>query len=184
MIQVKNELNRLKGEFGFLDCIETGTIRSYHERHESTRHISNIIGRNGKLKSIDIEPNSIKISRDICGNADNVEWILSSSVDYLKKDNDQYQFILLDSINDSDYIFEEFELVIKRLVVNGSLMVDDAGVDLNKNLDSSPAVKGVKINQFLKDNGFDYSIVTGGHGTQILFRMTEEGQKKINNLVT
>ncbi len=36
----------------------------------------------------------------------------------------------------------------------------------------------------IQDNGFDYSIVTGGHGTQILFRMTEEGQKKINNLVT
>ena len=63
-------------------------------------------------------------------------------------------------------------------------MVDDAGVDLNKNIDNSGmAVKGVKVNQFLKDNNFDYSIVMGGHGTQILFRMTEEARKKINILI-
>ena len=179
MIQVRNNLNSLKNQFKFLNCLETGTIRSYKEKHESTRHISQIVKENGKLKSIDIELESIKISKDICKNVNNVEWILSDSIEYLKNDTDTYQFVFLDSVNDSDHIFEEFKLICKRVSPNGIIMVDDAGVNIDKTEDSTPAVKGVKINNFLKEKNINYEIVRGGHGTQILLKMTKENIEKI-----
>jgi len=183
MKEVIKELARLKEIFNFLNCLETGTIRSYYERHESTRHISEVIEGNGKLKSIDIEPESIKISKNICKNAENVEWILSPSVDYLKTDKDEYEFVLLDSVNDKDYIFEEFTHIAKRVKIGGSIMVDDAGVDTEKKVDQTAAVKGIKVNKFLLENDIPYSVVRGGHGTQLLIPITEETKQKLGKLL-
>ena len=90
MIRVKEELAKLVNKFDFINCIDTGTIRTYTEKHESTRHISELVGEKGNLKSVDIEQKSLDISKDICKNAANVEWILSDSIEYLKKDNDKY----------------------------------------------------------------------------------------------
>jgi predicted O-methyltransferase YrrM len=183
MLRVKAELKRLKPIFETLSCLETGTIRTYHEKHESTRHISNVIGENGHLKSIDIEPKSIAISKDICKNASNVEWILSSSLDYLQNDDDMYHFVLLDSVNNADYIFDEFKNVVKRIHVGGTIMIDDAGVDMNKNEDRTKKQKGVKVNQFLKDNNIDYSVVRGGHCTQLLIPITKKAKQKLEEVL-
>jgi predicted O-methyltransferase YrrM len=183
MIQVRNTITKLKNDFTYLNCVETGTIRSYKEKHESTRHISEIIKENGKLKSIDCNPESIKISKDICKNANNVEWILKDSIEYLKNDKDTYQFVLLDSVNDKDHIFEEFKLIIKRISTNGILMVDDAGITPNKIKDASLAVKGIKVSEFLDENNISYDIIAGGHCNQLLLKLTPTNKEKINFLL-
>lgn len=183
MLEVIKEIERLSKVFSFLNCLETGTIRSYHEKHESTRHISNVIGKKGHLTSIDIEPKSIQISKDICKNASNVTWILSPSVDYLIKNDDEYHFVLLDSVNDKDYIFKEFENIVKKVNIGGSIMVDDAGVDLNKKEDKTAAAKGIKINKFLLDNDIPFNVVKGGHGTQLSIPITKETKEKIEKIL-
>tara|TARA_R100000995_G_scaffold50100_1_gene24127 strand:+ start:171 stop:737 length:567 start_codon:yes stop_codon:yes gene_type:complete len=184
MIRVKKELSKLTNEFDFLNCLETGTIRSYDERHESTRHISEVIGAKGSLKSIDIEQKSLDISKDICGNATNVEWILSDSIEYLEKDKDRYHFVLLDSVNDPIHILEEFKLIATRIHEDGILMIDDAGVGLDKQPLESDWVhaprKALQVNQFLSDIDVDYKIVVGGHaGNQLLLKATSDNIQKI-----
>jgi predicted O-methyltransferase YrrM len=184
MIRVREELSKLINEFDFLNCLETGTIRTYTEKHESTKHISNLIGTKGKLTSVDIEQESIAISKDICDNAENVAWVLSCSIEYLRKGGDKYHFVLLDSVNDPSHIFEEFKLVAKRIHTDGVLMVDDAGVGLDKTPLNDDWVyapkKAVQVNQFLSSIGVDYEIVTGGHsGNQLLLKMTQENTRKI-----
>ena len=188
MLEVKKQIQKLSKEFNFLNCLETGTIRTYTERHESTRHISEVIGINGTLKSIDIDPKSIMISQTICNNAKNVEWVLSDSIEYLKIDKDIYHFVLLDSVNDPAHIFKEFKLVAKKMYLNGVVMVDDAGVDFNKvplqSRSSHRPIKGLDVNSFLLENDFDYSIVRGGHaGNQLFIKMDENNLAKINELL-
>jgi len=39
MIRVRQEVEKLKNEFEYLNCLETGTIRSFDEKHESTRSL-------------------------------------------------------------------------------------------------------------------------------------------------
>jgi|TARA_R110000824_G_scaffold27618_1_gene93667 cephalosporin hydroxylase len=186
MIRVKEELAKLVNKFDFINCIETGTIRTYTEKHESTRHISELVGEKGNLKSVDIEQKSLDISKDICKNAANVEWILSDSIEYLKKDNDKYHFVLLDSVNDANHILEEFKLVAKRIHSGGALMIDDAGVGLDKIPFEDNGVyapkKAVEVNKFLQDIGADYEIVVGGHpGNQLLLKATPENIQKIES---
>jgi predicted O-methyltransferase YrrM len=184
MIRVREELSKLINEFDFLNCLETGTIRTYTEKHESTKHISNLIGTKGKLTSVDIEQESIAISKDICDNAENVEWVLSCSIEYLRKGGDKYHFVLLDSVNDPSHILEEFKLVVNQMHEDGILMIDDAGVGLDKQPLESDWVyaprKAVQVNQLLSDIDVDYKIVVGGHaGNQLLLKATSDNIQKI-----
>ena len=163
--------------------LETGTIRSHHELHNSTLHISNTLGNRGKLTSVDINPESVQISRQLCQHATNVEWILSDSISYLKSlDYRKYHFVLLDSANDPDVIFNEFALVAPRIVEMGVLMIDDAGVRTDKNgFDESAARKGHKCWQFLSACGAEYDILETpcDHGTQIKVVFTLENRYRI-----
>jgi len=96
----------------YINALETGTIRSYNERHESTRWLGENI-KNGKIISVDIEPKSIEISKDICKHLNNIVWIQGDSLDVLKKQpENHFDFILLDSVNDKEHIFEEFKLAL------------------------------------------------------------------------
>ena len=184
MIKVVRELSKLTREFDFVNCLETGTIRSYNEKHESTFHISNIIGNNGKLKSIDIEQKSIDISKDIFNNAKNVEWIMRDSIKYLEGDKDWYHFVLLDSVNNPDHILNEFRLVVEKIYQGGVLMIDDAGVDFDKNPtdDGSPHSprKAILVNELLSNAGADYTILQGGHpGNQLFLKMSQDNLSRI-----
>jgi len=184
MQQVRNQVESLLKQFDFLNCLETGTIRTFTEKHESTRHISEVIGERGTLKSLDNTPAHIKISKEICKNAQNVEWILTDSVEYLKKDTNKYHFVLLDSVNDAEFIFEEFTNIVDRIHTGGVLMVDDSGVGVNKerlfsNYGGHVPRKGLLVNEFLLKQGAQYDIVNGGHATQLLLKLTPENYKKI-----
>ena len=100
MVQLTLAINLLKDRFPIehIKCIETGTIRSYHEHHGSTFIISKALGNRGSLISVDYEPKSIVISKDICKNTANVKWVLSDSITYLKANHDKFHFAFLDSL--------------------------------------------------------------------------------------
>lgn len=133
------------------NVVETGTIRSYHEKHESTR----IIGEStqGKVISIDNSPNSIRISKDICKNLNNITWILGDSISVLKTlPHNAYDLILLDSMNDKTHIFNEFLISLKLIKTNGIIMIDDFGVSKNglvPDRTQPAAQKGVGVYQEL-----------------------------------
>jgi tetratricopeptide (TPR) repeat protein/glycosyltransferase involved in cell wall biosynthesis len=165
--------------------VETGTIRSYHEKHESTRHISQALGSRGKLLSIDINPESIRISRDICSDAENVEWILSDSVSFLStRCPEPLHFVLLDSVNEPETIFTEFSLVAPKMALNGILMVDDAGIRIDgKGVDHTEAKKGHLVWKFLKkcNASFDILETVPGHSSQLKVVFNRNNRRRICN---
>ncbi len=165
-------------------AIETGTIRSYEEKHESTLHISNALGERGKLVSVDLEEDSIRISRDICKNAENVEWVLSDSISYLKNyTGPKLDLAFLDSANDAELIFQEMALVCGHINPGGVLIVDDAGVlpDGSGIENQSGAKKGHMVWQFLVGIGIRPEVLetSTGHGTQIKLKMTAEVLERV-----
>ena len=168
-----------------LFALETGTIRSYYEKHESTKHLSAALGPQGHLISVDCNPESIRISRDICDDAPNVTWVESESVPFLKGSPDlRLSFALLDSANDQQLIMDEFALVVPMMRPDGIVMIDDAGVRTDKTgFDSSEAEKGRAVWHFLESCGARYSVLETphGHGTQIKIRLDNENERIIKN---
>jgi ADP-heptose:LPS heptosyltransferase/predicted O-methyltransferase YrrM len=163
--------------------LETGTIRSYDEHHESTRHISRTLGNRGKLLSVDTSEEAIRISRDICQNAPNVEWILADSLSFLAREPKlRYHFVLLDSLNDAEHIFREFVLVAPQVPEGGIVMVDDAGIHVGgRKFDGSAAQKGHKVWAFLRACRAQYAVLETpcGHGTQLKIVFTKANRDKI-----
>ncbi|MFC1809214.1 O-methyltransferase [Candidatus Omnitrophota bacterium] len=146
-------------------AIETGTIRSFNEKHESTRHIAETLGERGELISIDINEESIAISKKICINLSNITWIVSDSLTYFKHlTNEIFDFVLLDSMNDQDFIFNEFCLVLPHMRVGGIIMIDDAGITVDgKQYDDTPAQKGRKVWAFLNKHNIPYAVLPIPH---------------------
>lgn len=137
-----------------LNILETGTIRSYHEKHESTR----IIGETtkGNIISLDNSQESIKIAKDICKHLNNIDWLHGDSVELMKTlGKNRFDLILLDSVNEPNHIFEEFKLALNLIKIGGTIMIDDFGVDTNGMIpDKSQALakKGTKVYNQLKSN--------------------------------
>ena len=174
MHQVSAAVQEVLASFPLEPCIlalETGTVCSYQQQSESTRHISQVLGNRGKLISVDLSPESIRISRDVCKNAPNIEWVLSDSLAYLKKAAGQeFHFALLDSANDADLAFSEFALVATLMRNNGILMINDAGVRPDKRgFDGTESRKGHRVWQFLLACDVDYEImeISSGRGTRM-----------------
>ena len=167
-------------------AIETGTIRSYDERHNSTYHISRALGDRGSLISVDISTDSIRRSKNICYDTTNVEWVHSDSMQYLRRQKDiKFHFVFLDSVNDKDLIFEEFRLVVPMMVEDGILMVDDAGItEDGRGIDASVAAqKGHRLWDFLKSCGIQPLVLktVPGRGTQLKIVMSRENLLRISN---
>lgn len=151
-----------------LRCIETGTIRSYNENHNSTLHIAKTLQSiGGSFISIDINPKSIEISKDICKELANIIWICSDSIEYLKKENGIFHFAFLDTKNNPDFIFEEFRLIAPKMIVGGIIIIDDAGVDIVGNIVNGEQKKGHKVSKFLKSLGWNDFVRNSSHGTQL-----------------
>lgn len=175
MSNLRKAISRLKNQFnGDLKCIETGTIRSYTEKHNSTLHISEALGNRGFLISVDIDPKSIEISKNICKKIMNVKWICLDSIKYLEENQDIFHFAFLDTKNDKDHIFEEFKLIVPKMVVGGIIIVDDAGVDISGNIDITDAEKGYEITKFLKSLGYVNFVCSSPHGTQLWIDISKE----------
>lgn len=169
---------------GPIVAIETGTIRTYSEQHESTRHLGETLGDRGRLTSVDASPEAIEVSRDICRGLDNVDWVESESTTYLSTlQGRRFHLAFLDSANDADVIFEEFELVVPRTVEGGIVMVDDAGITSTlKRIDrGQPSVKGHRVWRLLEACGAEYEVLRTprGHGTQLRIRLDAPNAAKI-----
>jgi predicted O-methyltransferase YrrM len=173
MVHVTYSMGEIMKRFpSHIEAIETGTIRTHSEHHESTRHIAEIMGERGTLTSVDSSPEAIQVSRDICRHLHNIEWVESDSTAYLSGIHGQrFHFAFLDSANDEDVIFEEFRLTTPLMVEDGIVMVDDAGItSMLKSIDRRrPAVKGHRVWRFLESCGAKYEVLRspGGHGTQL-----------------
>lgn len=164
MKHVSDSVKQLVKEFEFVKAIETGTIRTYIEKHESTKHISNALKSKGSLISIDIEPKHINVSKDICKNCNNITWVESNSITFLSNldDGEKFHFALLDSVNDRNHIFKEFKLVTPHMHNGGIIIIDDCGIKTNKKeVEKTKPLqdKGIKVWKFLKKNNIPYEIL-------------------------
>jgi len=163
-----------------LNCLETGTIRRFSDNHNSTLHISETLGDSGFLVSVDKSEDCIKESKRVCQNSSNVKWVLGDSISYLRQTKDKYHLIFLDTSNDKDFIFEEFRLAITKMVPNGILIVDDAGVTMNGEINPhTTRVKGHKVVAFLKSIGLTGFICKSPIGTQVWLNTTKVAITKI-----
>lgn len=151
-------------------CLETGTIRSYDEKHESTR----IIGECCKsLLSIDNEIKSIKISKDICSNLSTVTWVHGDSLECMSElRGREYDFILLDSVNDPEHIYEEYLLALKLIKIGGVIMIDDY-------IPSRPqpeGKKGLKIHELFTSKNMLHRLKVGvtWKGAQCIIENVDE----------
>jgi glycosyltransferase involved in cell wall biosynthesis/ADP-heptose:LPS heptosyltransferase len=188
MEHVIDVIEQLKNKFANenISAIETGTIRSFFEKHFSTYHISRSLGERGKLISVDISEDSLRVSKQICRRSTNVEFVQSDSIDYLSGlEKQKFHFALLDSVNDKDFIFNEFRLIVPMMVEGGIVIIDDAGISpVNHQIDVSvPAQKGHRIWEFIQSHGLEAELLTTlcNHGTQIKIKMTADNIHKIND---
>lgn len=160
-------VERLKKKFPnvSLQAIEFGTIRVVEQgaNCQSTACISHALGECGDLVSVDINEGSIKASKEVCCNSNNIEWIQSDSIAYLKelKDFRGFHFVFLDTVNDREFVFEEFCLVAPMMIKDGILIVDDAGIkedgnEIDRNVN---AQKGHRIWEFLKRFGIEFRVL-------------------------
>jgi hypothetical protein len=163
-----------------LKCLETGTLRNPNHNHSSTLHISNTLGDKGTLISIDMNPEAIKVSKEVCKHNTNVEWVLSDSLDYLVNSKDKFHFVFLDSVNCKETIFKEFKSVMPYMLTGGILIVDDAAVHMDGGVNTKTTrEKGHKITAFLMSLGISGFIVESPIGTQLWIDITETTLKTI-----
>ncbi|MHC4572551.1 MAG: glycosyltransferase [Planctomycetota bacterium] len=181
-------LDELKERFPnvHLGAIETGTIRTFHAAGSSTYCISRALGGEGRLTSVDISSDSIRISKNFCHDISNVEWVESDSITYLAElRGREFHFAFLDSENDKDTVFKEFCLLIPVMVQNSILIIDDAGITRDGGrIDSTvPAQKGHKVWRFLKSCGAEFEILGTPNvvGTQLKVTMTEKNLQLIKD---
>jgi predicted O-methyltransferase YrrM len=180
---IKTLINMLNSDY--ITALETGTIRTYTEKHESTRWLGESI-KKGHIISIDIEPKHIEVSKQICKHLNNIEWIQGDSLKVLKEQEEsKFDFILLDSVNNKDHIFEEFKLALKLIKLGGIIMIDDFGVGIDSKLpDKSQreAVKGIKVFNVLKENNLlqHLKLHQSWKGVQGLFINIQDELKNFN----
>lgn len=143
-----------------INILETGLIIDYLP-HSSTNIFLNST-KNINIISIDIEEEHIKISNYINKHLNNIEWHDNNNIlEILEKQKKTYfDFILLDSINNKEHIFNEFKLALQLIKLNGIIMINNFGVDINYNIPDSSNIhnnKGIKIFNILKENNLlDY----------------------------
>ena len=171
-----NAIEEIKEKFPdtHLNVIEFGTIRTFemNPSGQSTACISRALGKHGNFTSVDIDGVHIKISKEVCCNASNTIWIQSDSIAFLKKlKEERFHFAFLDTINDKDFVFKEFCLIIPKMLVDSILMIDDAGiVEGGERIDTNDAAqKGHEVWRFLKSCGANFSVIPWPNlsGTQI-----------------
>lgn len=117
--------------------LETGSIRKLDEGTESTLTIASTLLDRGVFYSFELRPEHIAISRECCGEFDRyVIYVEGDSVanlkDYVASGKlERIDFAFLDSANDGDHIWNEFQ-AIEGSFVPGSIMVCDDVVHADK----------------------------------------------------
>ena len=167
LIKAIQELKKLFPNEKLL-CLETGTLRNLEHKHNSTLHISNTLRDTDEFTSIDINPEYIEISKEVCKHNKNTKWITSDSVSYLKTVEGKFHFVFLDTMNCKNFIFEEFKLIMPHMLENSILIIDDAGVNVDGTINmNTTRVIGHNVSAFLFSIGITDCIRTSPIGTQI-----------------
>jgi glycosyltransferase involved in cell wall biosynthesis/ADP-heptose:LPS heptosyltransferase/predicted O-methyltransferase YrrM/ubiquinone/menaquinone biosynthesis C-methylase UbiE len=168
-----------------LHALETGTIRTFEELHYSTYFLAKELEGHGKLTTVDINPLSIKRSQNICYELKNISYVLSDSHLYLSGlKNQKLHLVFLDSVNDGDFIFQEFLYVVPWITEGGILIIDDAGIlpDGSGKDPTTAAQKGHRVWEFLHACEAEFTVLTspGGHGTQLKLVLNQQNKQKVN----
>lgn len=187
-----DSIEELKTKFSnnYLNTIELGTIRSTRDMQlgQSTICISRALGEKGSLISVDISSKSIKISKQICCAMNNITWVQSDSILYLKEElkDKKFHFAFLDTLNIASNTFKEFYLLIPAMLENSILTIDDAGItkDCNSIDTTIPAQKGHEVYRFLKSCGAEFSVIPYPNsipGTQLKLVLHKNNLKLIKS---
>lgn len=111
--------------------IETGCIRNLNEGTDSTLLISSVLKDRGQFYTFELDPEHIEICKELCGeNNDYINYVQGDSVvnlkDYVKSGKlEKIDLAFLDSVNDGDHIWKEFEAVESQIGPGGYVVVDD-----------------------------------------------------------
>ena len=189
MQNVSDAIYELKEKFpnDIIKTIEFGTIPvvDASSSGQSTILISYALGDRGSLISVDHNIKSIEASKEVCQRRDNIIWVESDSVEYLKKCDDVFHFAFLDSHPDKDVTFREFALVVPKMIIGGILMIDDAGITKDgQNIDNTGCTKAHKVWEFLRNIDADFSLLeypTFLDGTQMRVVFDKDNATKIIN---
>ncbi len=169
-----------------LKTIEFGTIPVVDalSNGQSTYLISHALDDRGTLISVDHNIKSIEASKLVCGESHNVIWVKSDSVEYLRKSDETFHFVFLDSHPDKDVTFREFCLAAPKMITGGILMIDDAGITKDGlSIDTTVnCTKGHKVWEFLRSINADFSLLkypTFLDGTQMRIVFGKDNASKI-----
>lgn len=159
--QLLRGLQIVNKKFDNLNVLETGTIRTYTETSRSTIKIAEFLRiHGGHLTTIDYVDKNIEVSKDVCSDYDNITFVVSDSIKYIKEYDKQIHLGYLDSANSSEHIYKEF-IAILPLMVNGGVIVID---------DYRRGVKCDKVIEELKEKNYEYDT----YRYQLLVKVTEE----------
>lgn len=152
-------LAELHKTFGPLTIIETGTIRNmapeYHAGDGwSTVYISEFVrAHGGDFTSVDLDISTAKKmlgSLDLAGYCKLVQY---DSLMWLRDKAPQgIHFALLDSANDANHTFREFELVRPKMVAGGIIVIDDVIPG------SREVVKGQRVYSLVQRKGLKHKL--------------------------
>jgi len=126
--------------------VETGCIRTLFEGTESTLTIARLVRDRGRFYSFELRPEHIEVSRQVCGELDRfVTYVEGDSVANLERlaadELSRIDFAFLDSANDGDHTWREFQ-AIESCFVPGSVLVCDDVLWADKGRILLPYIEG------------------------------------------
>ena len=111
--------------------LETGCIRMLDEGTESTLTIASTLQGAGRFLTFELRPEHIEICRQLCGDLNShIEYVEGDSVVNLQRmvasgDLQRVDFAFLDSMNNGDHIWNEFQALENSFAPGSILVCDD-----------------------------------------------------------
>jgi predicted O-methyltransferase YrrM len=111
--------------------LETGCIRNVNEGTDSTLIIASTVQERGTFFTFELRPEHIEQCKHACGEYNRyINYVEGDSVANLRKyvaegRLDTVHFAFLDSRNDGEHIWQEYQAIESRFVIGSVLVVDD-----------------------------------------------------------
>jgi hypothetical protein len=153
-----------------LDLLETGSIRNSAPGHRladgwsTLTFAEHVRDHGGSITSVDLNTSEAKVVLESEGLADKVELIDGDSVKTLlelRENGRSFDLVLLDSGNDPDLIFREYQVAVKMVRHPSLIVVDDV-----KCHPDSHGTKGELVVPHLEAQGIPFRVKRrwGGEG--------------------
>jgi predicted O-methyltransferase YrrM len=161
ILTVLNELYKKKERDRVLQIVETGTLRNISEEYaigdgHSTLYIAEWVKDcpDTHFVSIDLDVRVCNQYLEALGLRDYVELVESDSLTYLANLTGEIDLFYLDSMNDADHIFKEYQLARTKLKAGGVIIIDDV-------VPYSPVIKkGHKVLPYLQKHGIKHHFIS------------------------